>query len=599
MRAHPNKGWSRFELREILITGIVGGVVGAARLEDIGDQMRLMRTLHPAIHILPFIVLVFLWLMGSVVAQTETNGETDETRERARSSIELLAPLLELERNLEDRIAERNEVSSEEDPEQVAEELAQLRSELDSIQEQISEAATGVSEQGYRALDQVQFDLNTEIESLVEPFVLILNQATSDARQLERTRRDLDIATRRLANSDIAIANLAAAIAQNPPESIQERLTASQATWLERRELHDTQVQALTQRVIDLRAQRSSVGKNVNSAFQVFFRDRSISLLMGFGAFFAVLVGARLIFVVAQRIGTRSTGEKTFAFRLGGIIFAVLSALASFGAMLTVFNMRNDWLLLGLAMLLLLAAIWLALRMLPSLIEQLWVLLNLGAVQERERVLFNGVPFRVERLSLFTDLVNPALDGGEFTLPVRELVGMHSRPAAEDEAWFPSEKGDWVKLADGNAGQVVAQTPEMVVLELLGGAQVTYQTSDYLAATPENLSNGYRVEIEFGIGYDHIADATDRVIEKMNAGIRTHFATLLAAEELRNVDVEFLRAGASSLDYEVEIDVSGGAAHRFEELERELARCMVRIAHAEQWEIPFQQIVVHMPQSAR
>jgi hypothetical protein len=543
------------------------------------------------------VVFAFFVLSSVAVAQgvDEDVLATEEAQERARISIELLSPLLDLERSLEDQLSVRNATSADTDPAEVASELERLRSELDQVQEQISEAATGVSEQRYRALDKVEFDLNSEIEGLVEPFVLILNQATSDARQLERTRRDLDIAGRRLLDTETALMNVDAVLAEDPPPGVLERMTASRAVWLERRGLHETQVQGLTQRVSDLQSQRSSVGRNFNSAFQVFFRDRSISLLMGVGAFLGVLVASRILFVLTQKFALGRNREKSFALRLAGVIFSGLAILASFGAMLVIFNMRNDWLLLGFAVLLFFAAIWLTLRMLPSLVEQLWVILNLGAVQERERVLFNGVPFRVERLSLFTDLVNPALDGGEFTLPVRELVGMHSRPAAEDEAWFPSEKGDWVRLSDGNAGQVVAQTPEMVVVELLGGAQVTYQTADYLAAIPENLSNGYRVEIEFGIGYRHQGDAADRVIEAMRNGIMEHFSTLLSETELIKVDVEFLRAGASSLDYEVEIDVVGSVAHRFEELERELARCMVKLANSEGWEIPFQQIVVHEP----
>jgi hypothetical protein len=553
-----------------------------------------------AIRIAVFLALVALSPAAAQEADPDADaqGETDaaaDLQERARTNIELLGPLLELERTLEDRISERNEVSEDEDSEAVAAELEQLRAELNQVQEQISEAATGISESAYRALDQADFDLNTELEGLIEPFVLILNQATADARELERSRRALDIAAQRLADAENAIVNVDALLAEDPPEGIAERLAASRDTWLERQELHDTQVQALTQRIADMQSQRSTVAGNMNSAFQVFFRDRAVSLLMGIGAFIGILVAARIIFVIAQRLALRRTGEKTFAMRLSGVLFALLTILLSFAAMLVVFNLRNDWLLLGLAMVLFIAAIWLTLRMLPSLLEQLWVILNLGAVQERERVLFNGVPFRVERLGPFTDLVNPALDGGEFTLPVRELIGMHSRPAAEDEAWFPSEKGDWVRLSDGNAGQVVAQTPEMVVIELLGGAQVTYQTADYLAATPENLSHGYRVEIEFGIGYRHQADAADTVIDRMRDGIAAHFAKLLSPEELRGVDVEFLRAGASSLDYEVEIDIAGHAAHRFEELERELARCMVLIANAEGWEIPFQQIVIHDP----
>ena len=106
------------------------------------------------------------------------------------------------------------------------------------------------------------------------------------------------------------------------------------------------------------------------------------------------------------------------------------------------------------------------------------------------------------------------------------------------------------------------------------------------------------MEIEFGISYRHQSEATDRIIQKMNAGIAAHFRGLLFEDELLKVDVEFLRAGASSLDYEVEIDLSGAVAHRFEELERELALCMVRLANAENWEIPFQQLVVHEAEKA-
>ncbi|MEM6906116.1 MAG: hypothetical protein AAF568_09500, partial [Pseudomonadota bacterium] len=172
-------------------------------------------------------------------------------------------------------------------------------------------------------------------------------------------------------------------------------------------------------------------------------------------------------------------------------------------------------------------------------------------------------------------------------------IGLHSRPAAEDEAWFPSMKDDWVRLADGHAGQVVAQTPEMVVLQVPGGARVTYQTADYLAQTPQNLSHGYRAEVEFGIGYGHQAEATGKVIETLKREVSRRMTAFLGAQHIREVGVEFLRAGASSLDYEVEVDLFGSAAPRFEDAERELARVLVEIATEEGWEIPFQQVVLH------
>ncbi|WP_425091108.1 hypothetical protein [Tropicimonas sp. S265A] len=532
------------------------------------------------------------------MAQEAANDRTAaiELVERAQNTLDILRPLVELETDLKTRIAELAGDGSREQSEDTAEELEDLNRELSDVQEQISVLVTGVSEEGYRALDEAEFDLNAELQQLVEPFVLLLNQATNEARAQERTRRDLDIANQRLASANLALTNIEAALDRAGDPSVLERLNANAELWQDRQASHQTQVDALTQRLTDLQTENGPVGQNVNSAFQGFFQERGTSLIMGFGAFVGVLIATRLLAYAGRSVAARRIEKRTFAMRLGGVLFAVFSLIAAFGAMIWVFNMRNDWLLLGLALLLLIAAVWVVFKMLPSLLEQLSVLLNLGAVQEGERVLFNDVPYKVQRLSFFTDLVNPALDGGEFTLPVRELVGMHSRPAAEDEAWFPSEKGDWVRLADDNAGQVIAQTPEMVVVELLGGARVTYQTADYLAATPVNLSHGYRVEVEFGVAYKHQDQSTDTIITQLRDGVAAHFARLLGPDELRNVDVEFLRAGASSLDYEVEIDVAGSAAHRFEELERELARCLVRLATRHGWEIPFQQVVIHNPE---
>lgn len=550
---------------------------------------------------LGLMLALWLGLAGIVSAQQsqpdankdQTEDSTSELVTRARNTVDLLEPLLTLEASLEEQIAASSKAQT--DAEGDATELERLRAELAAVQEQISVVITGVSEQSYQSIDQSEFDLNSELQSLIEPFVLVLNEATNDARELERARRARDTASRRIDAANQALENIKAILAETPGPKVSERLESNLATWQERLTLHQAQLDALTQRINDLRSMRTAVGRNVNSAFQTFFRDRGISLVLGIGALLGLLLLSRLL-VFAGRAGmARRKREKTFAMRLGGLLFVVASVLISFGAMVVVFNMRNDWLLLGLSMLFLLAMLWVALKMLPNLLEQISVLLNLGAVQEGERVLFNGVPYKVERLSFFTDLVNPALDGGEFTLPVRELVGMHSRPAAQDEAWFPSEKGDWVRLSDDTAGQVIAQTPEMVVVEMLGGARVTYQTADFLAATPQNLSRGFRVEVVFGIGYGHQAEATSSVIDTMREGVSAHFEKLLAPSELCNVDVEFLAAGASSLDYEVEIDVSGAAAPRFEELERELARCLVALANRHGWEIPFQQVVIHNP----
>ena len=63
---------------------------------------------------------------------------------------------------------------------------------MDRVRDQISIVVTGVSEQAYlEASKDQEFDLRSEFEALLEPFVSGLKGATENARQLERTRRAL------------------------------------------------------------------------------------------------------------------------------------------------------------------------------------------------------------------------------------------------------------------------------------------------------------------------------------------------------------------------------------------------------------------------
>lgn len=554
-------------------------------------------------HLIFGVLLLVLALPLPATAQTaeELAAKQAILEERARESVATLEALLEARATLQASIARKGaevDAAGDADKESLTAELDALRAELAETEDRISVLATGISESEFTRREPAQFDLQGELEALVQPFIVMLRNATEEARQIESTRRALGEAETRLATAEQALEALAVVRKQATAPTLAQDLDTRAQSWADRAEAARTAVAALNQQLEDLLDQRVTAGTRVQSAAKGFFRERGLSLLLGIGAFVGVLTVLRLVGRTAGAVARRRGLRRTFQTRLTNLLFTVFTIAAAFAAMMIVFNLRNDWLLLGLSSLIVLALIWIGIRMLPGLVEQVTILLNLGSVQEDERLIFNGVPFRVARLDFYTDLVNPVLDGGEFTLPVRELIGLHSRPAAEDEPWFPSAKGDWVRLTDGNAGQVVAQTPELVVLELLGGARVTYQTGDYLAQTPENLSHGFRAEVEFGIGYRHQAEAPQAIRDRMLEAVHAHMTAFIGPEHVVTAAVDLLRAGASSIDYEVEVDVRGSAAERFEDIERELARYMVQLATEEGWEIPFQQIVLHQAPAA-
>ena len=447
------------------------------------------------------------------------------------------------------------------------------------------------------------FDLQNELIGLAEPFVKMMRDATATAREIDKlqstkaeARRRIDLARKAV----VRVTQLEAVLSgrKNASRTAEGRHLAEQKTLWEKRlreasDLSETVDQQLQIR----RTEQHNASTDFGKVFTNFLRNRGLNLLLAFGAFFGVFMMSGLVGRTLEKMRTRHKIKRSFAVRVGGLAYKAVTILLSLFAMLFVFNLMNDWILLGITSVFAVAVVWIGLKMLPAIVEQTTLLLDLGAVQEGERVMLNNVPWRVERLDFYTDLVNPDLEGGTFTLPVRELVGLHSRPAALDETWFPTRKGDWAQLADGHTGQVMIQTPELVQIVELGGSRITYSTADFLANTPRNLSTGYRVEVSFGIDYKHQADAVDTIPDQLKEHVNAGLTALLDGRGLRNVDVDLAGIGASSIDYDIEADIEGDHAHLYEDIEREISRLLVDACNKHGWTIPFPQMVLHQAAS--
>lgn len=471
--------------------------------------------------------------------------------------------------------------------------IAEINDDLSKLNRQIGAVATGVSDEEYGIETDSKFDLNAEAQALVEPFIAMLRDATENARQIERLRRDLNEAKRRrsLANRALATLKPMREIATDP--DLIETLDQRKALWEGRANAESDLSGALKQQLDDRLSDRGATQTAAGEAASSFVKDRGISLLLGIAAFAIVFGVMRLVHRFTRWLRVRRKIKRNFYTRLTNLIFTAFTPIFAVTAMLTVFNMRNDWLLLGIFAIMLVALLWIGIRMIPEMIDQVTLLLNLGAVQEDERVIFDDTPYLVKRLDFYTDLENPALEGAQFTLPIKDLIGLHSRPSGPDEPWFPSLRGDWVRLADETFGQVISQSPDMVELEIPGGSRVTYTHDDYLAEKPDNLSGGFRSEIKFGLSYKHQDVATGKAMEMLKDHIRVGLLELVPEQHLLDVGCEMLEAGDNAIIYEVEADLTGAVAPLMEDVERELTRLCVDACNKFGWEIPFPQMVVH------
>jgi hypothetical protein len=219
-------------------------------------------------------------------------------------------------------------------------------------------------------------------------------------------------------------------------------------------------------------------------------------------------------------------------------------------------------------------------------------MLNIGAVREGERMMYEGVPWLVKHINVHSTLENPDL-GVRIRLPIEALLDKTSRPFHPSESWFPCRKNDWVILSDGVRGCVTALSHEMVELVMRGGARKTYQTEDFLSLAPLNLSMNFRLKVPFGISYTLQKEATGRVPDQLAAFIESRMEEEGYKKDLLNLRVEFANAGTSSLDLVVIADFDGTRAPLYNRITRAIQRWCVDAATLHGWEIPFPQLDIH------
>lgn len=527
----------------------------------------------------------------------------------------LLQRLEELDQKLEDLDASSAEETSFEVVRERRESRArELLTEMDLVEEEIQIALTGVEASEFAAVfESAPTDLQSELEQFLEPFLVMLRSATAESREIEQIRRELSGLEEQIEMSTGALARLEAAPSVGgEDDALAERASELRSLWSQRLEASRARKATLDVRLRALRTGEVR-GASQAAAPATFLRDTGITLLLGLLAGTVTWIVLALVGSLASRasrnrklaelgnqglsttglnrsIGQRSLGVPVRAARLFYRVFAVAAAIV---AALAVFNSRNDWLLLGFGVLLLLGFLWTLVKSLPEAVEQMRTLLNLGSVQEGERLIFDGVPWRVSVLDFHSVLENPALEGGNLSLPVRDLAGHYSRPIAPSEGWFPTNKGDWVLLDDDKIAQVLVQTPGYVTLRRLGGGTLMVPTASFVEEPPMNLSNGFRVELEFGLDYGLQPQSTTQILDTMRTWLEERLPGFLPEGSIQNLEVEFFAAGDSSLNYEIEVDLAGSAACEYEEVGRILSRLLVDCCNEHGWSIPFPQVQVH------
>lgn len=475
-------------------------------------------------------------------------------------------------------------------PERV-EALQQQRAQL---RDRLAGLATGLDVAALRNPTQERYELQDELLRLVRPLVRALSKATEGPRQIQELQANQEQLGLQLESVEQVVRGLqrtrgdqqragAEPILLTELDGAVQRWTNFAAELRDERLLVAAQLEALEKA-------RAPVADTVQSALSDFFRRRGVSILLAVAAATGIVLLLRWFQRVVARMA--SVGERRIPLRLFEIAFQFLAGLGAMIAVVLVFYLRGDFELLAVAIVFLLGLGWALSRALPTLLEQVRLLLNAGAVREGERLLVDGLPYRVEALRLYSRLVNPELQGGVLRVPLKDLVGRASRRSHADEPWFPCRVGDWVQLSGGVFGPVEAQTPDVVVM-LFEGARRTYRTTEFLGAQPANLSQGFLLLTTFGVDYRHQPEVTTTIPQLMREALLAALPDLPGGASATSVVVEFAAAGSSSLDLQALVRFSGAAAPHVGSLRRGLQRVLLDAATRNGWTVPFPQLTIH------
>lgn len=560
---------------------------------------RTATSMRPARTLPLFFAFMVLISVSTLSAKTEASPIPSASPEESTKLHAALQALVAQIREFDQGIAETQEAIRTTPSDDLR---SQRVGELRSLQRKRAEARLDLLDiisdadlSGFEQVEQKPFTLQGSIEDLIKPLIDEIRQATAGSRERRDLQDRFDATTQKTELLQKAMESLNHALKTVKDPDVISMLKSVRQEFQQRSKDSQNELTVLGFRLDEIENQSRSLVDETTGILASFFRERGRNLFLAILAAVVTGVGFRLLNVYLHRNTSLFSHGRNQATRLLDVALYTLTFVGAFVVIIIVFLIVGDWVLLGLMALLALALIFAAKDALPGYMDEIRLMLNLGSVREDERLVYNGVPWVVENLTFFTILRNPVLRGGMLRMPIAQLVGKLSRPATENEPYFPSEEGDWVLLSDETYGKIVFQSVEMVRIQLLGGATKMYPTSEYLEEDPQNHSQGFRVSSILGIDYRHQADVTGSILVKLNKFFQEAVEAEVDPSDIRSLKVEFSYANASSLDFVIQLDLDGSLAPKYNPISRMLQRIGVNACNHFGWEIPFQQVTVHRP----
>lgn len=367
----------------------------------------------------------------------------------------------------------------------------------------------------------MQYDWQKELIKIVQPVFSSLQNLTESQRKrdfIRTTRAELE---QNLISIDEALIHLDELDQSQLNEASLKQLEKIRNSWDIKRSYYENQLELINLQYREIEKEGSLYERVIQGVWNFVTNEGKI-LFLSLGAFFGLLyvfswILRRIVAHHEKKVQSQLHVKKvTLAWRIILLMYELISFVIAFSALLVILHSSGDMVLFGFAILIILVMMISLRNSIPAYFSRLRTFLNMGLAREGERVIYQGIPWEIEHINLYSVfLLNPLLENGRIRLTIDCLENMVSRDMAHDEAYYPTVAGDTV-LIDSIYAQVIKQTPETVYLSTYG-TLFEYGTAEFAASKPMNLTAGYIASTQFVLDRTHRYDDLNDIVAKLKA----------------------------------------------------------------------------------
>ncbi|MGQ7847518.1 hypothetical protein ACUNV4_23710 [Granulosicoccus sp. 3-233] len=569
--------------------------------------------MNRALSALPRLILLFTLLATQLLPavraqQPETAASETSTAPAEEGSVQNPAATLErlayvqsvLSQKIDERssLGEAIQTANEQDQEDLRAQAEELSEDIQQLRDTLETIAIGGVDNSLFAPATEEPDSNwrEDIALIAQPVIDSLKDLTEKPRKIKELNDRIALRQQEQAAATQALDNLAPLADRAQEGALADSLDRLVKLWQGRLDDARSDIEIARFQIADLQGDKSLV-QTLAESLQDFLTGRGLTLLLAILAASIVYFGVRFLMRgYRSALVDKATPESRTRYRLAAYSVQALTFILILIAVFVVFYQRGDVLLLGL-LILLIVGLALGIRnLLPRYLSEARLLLNIGPMRESERIMYRGLPWRVESINMYTVLRNPELHG-VLRIPLAEFHDTTSRPSGKDP-WFPSSRGDTVLLEDHSPMEVIDQNPDTVVLKHRGGQLVSMPAVDFYRATMTNLSRGdtFGVTSSFGVDYRHQDISLTQVPKLLRDAVREQLSQTDLASFIKDVRVELKLANDSSLDYWIFVTCDSRAAKSYRKIERTIQSACVDACTRAKLIIPFPHLsVLHQP----